>query len=333
MLFSPCHILILFIAVVCLSPAWAAADDIDGNLANWQLPEARFPASNPYSEAKALLGKQLFFDARLNHNHTACTHCHDPGLNWSDGLPQAIVDGHVFSRHTPALINLAYYPVFFWDGRAENLEEAIRGHMQDSHVLGQQDIALNFIRNNREYAQAFEMAFSKAEITLDEVVAAISTFLRTIIVRDTPFDRWVKGDEKAVSQAAKRGFKLFTGKARCVRCHKPPMFSDFRFHRSGSYSIDPGRFEVTRNPAEHHAFRTPPLRQVGLTAPYMHDGQKANLASVVDYYIQGGERRSGGDDLTIQLSAAERNDLLAFLYTLSEPAREISVPPLPPSTH
>lgn len=325
---------LLFALACCLSlpsAVTAAPADADRDeLSQWKLPAVQFPASNPYSEAKAELGKQLFFDPRLNRNHIACADCHHPGLNWSDGLPMARVNRQIISRHTPSLINVAYYPLYFWDGRADTLEAAIGDHIGGTSDPSNIPEAVEIVRSFQQYQKEFINVFGNKAVNAKEILEALATFVRTLTVTNTAFDRWVDGDESAISEQAKRGFALFTGKAGCVSCHTPPYFSDFAFHRTGSNSIDPGRFEVTGKRTDQNAFRTPQLRQVKQTAPYMHAGQKSTLRDVILSYTNGEEMEPGnGDHKTPELSAQEINDLLAFLASLSGPPVAVTVPILP----
>ena len=329
----------VFLASCCLfcfataSHAQAASTSAAGAalpLSAWKLPAVEFPASNPFSQAKARLGKQLFFDSRLNSNHMACSSCHQPGLNFSDGLPQAMVNRHALPRQTPSLINAAYAPNFFWDGRATQLEAAINDHIGGTSDPLMIEETVAQLRSISEYRQEFQKVFDNGEITAENAVAAIATYVRTLTMDDSPFDRWVGGDKKALDESAQRGYRLFIGKASCVKCHTPPFFSDFRFHRTGSNSIDPGRFEVTLQAEDQNAFRTPPLRQVAETPPYMHAGQKATLREVLHFYVTGGERHSPSDALQpLDLSEVDVEDLLDFLRSLSAPPIQTTVPNLP----
>jgi len=317
----------LLLPTVALSADNQVAAD---SLTVWKLPPVEFPKENPYSEAKASLGKQLFFDSRLNSNHMACAGCHQPGLNFSDGLPQAMVNRHALPRHTPSLINAAYAPNFFWDGRTTRLEAAIADHMGGTNDPLMIEETLAQIRAINDYRTEFRQVTNREEITATDVVGAIATYIRTLNLNKSPFDRWIAGDRKAMSESAKRGFQLFTGKASCSRCHTPPFFSDFAFHQTGSNSIDPGRFEVTFQARDQNAFRTPPLRQVAETPPYMHAGQKATLREVLHFYADGGERHSAADPLQpLDLSGTDIEDLLAFLRSLSAPPIQTVVPTLP----
>ncbi|RMH60093.1 MAG: hypothetical protein D6678_06785 [Zetaproteobacteria bacterium] len=310
-----------------VSAAWAGGEM---NLAAWRLPPVSYPKDNPYSEAKAELGKVLFFDPRINREGVSCAQCHHPGMNWSNDQARAQIAGQILPRHTPSLINVAYNRSFFWDGRADTLEDCIKQHFNGMDISPDARDTVARIRLIKGYAPLFRKAFGKEAITEDTIAKALATFVRGITVTDTPFDRWVQGDEHAISDSAKRGFALFTGKAGCVKCHAPPFFSDFAFHQTGTNSIDPGRAEVTGRKEDRNAFRTPQLRQVAETAPYMHTGQKNSLAEVLRFYQNGGDVRGQSLQLrAFDLSEQESRDLIAFLRALSGPPIRIQVPILP----
>ncbi|MDX8407720.1 MAG: cytochrome c peroxidase [Mariprofundaceae bacterium] len=313
----------------------AHADDVSNteaigqhNLSHWLLPDPPFPAHNPYSESKAKLGKVIFFDPRLSHNkNTSCLSCHNPGLAWADGMERSELAGlHAMPRHTPSLINVAYRQNFFWDGRAASLEHAVSEHLQaiypDTRELIEEIIEIP------GYRTLFSEAFGSKTVSLKNISAALATYLRTIVQRDTRFDRWIRGDKKAISDQAQRGFSLFVGKAKCIACHTPPRFSDGRFHQSSLYSIDPGRYEVSHKDRDRNAFRTPSLRQVSMTAPYMHAGQKPTLSSVIRYY-NAGDKMPDDKKSPLGLNRQEMQDLEAFLNSLTGDLPAMIMPVLP----
>ncbi len=288
------------------------------NLSAWLLPKPSFPSHNPYSKSKVELGKILFFDPRLSHSkYISCVSCHNPALAWADGAERSELAGlYAMPRHTPSLINIAYRKNFFWDGRTASLEHAIDEHLQaiyrDSHEL------IEEIAEIPGYRARFSDAFGSKPVSLRTISASLATYLRTIVQRNTPFDRWIQGDAAAMSKQAQRGFNLFTGKARCITCHAPPTFSDNKFHQSHLNSIDPGRYEISHHKADRNAFRTPPLRQVSMTAPYMHAGQKPTLRSVIRYYNAGDIHQSSAQmKPALGLNKQELRDIEAFLNALT----------------
>jgi len=311
-----------------IAPSWA--DDDVPQASRWQLPAVTYPADNPYSESKFELGKMLFFDPRINREAVSCAQCHHPGMNWTNDQARTQINGRILPRHTPSLINIAYNRSFFWDGRANTLESCITQHFNGMDTSPAADDTVARIHLIKGYAPLFRKAFGKNDISASSIAAAIATFVRSITVTDTAFDRWVQGDSTALTAAAKRGFALFTGKAGCMQCHSPPYFSDFAFHPTGTNSIDPGRFEITGLEEDRNAFRTPQLRQVAETAPYMHTGLKNSLADVIHFYQAGGDVRSQSLQLhAFELNQTESNDLIAFLRALSGTPIRVEIPILP----
>lgn len=323
---------VFFIAIFSASGLAVAEHEIEKS--KWSVPTVSFPSTNPYSENKALLGKKLFFDPRLSgYGSLSCASCHNPGLNWSDGLSNSQNSGHfALGRHTPSIINVAFYNYFFWDGRAATLEEQVKQHLLSPGVMhgGTAEDVTGRIYKLPDYRSDFALIFGEAGITLGNIAAAIATFERTVMSGNSSFDRWQTGDEDAVSASVKRGFTLFSGKAKCIKCHSGHTFTDSGFHNTGLNSIDPGRYEVTGRDEDRNSFKTPSLRHVALTPPYMHDGSKANLAIVIDFYNRGGDKPHESNELTpLKLTDRERDDIISFLKSLSGEFTEVTVPQLP----
>jgi len=295
-----------------------------------------FPDDNPYSDSKARLGQTLFFDPRLSgSNWISCATCHNPGFAWGDGLPHGIGHGmNVLGRRTPTALNLSWAPVLFWDGRAETLEEQALGPMSAAAEMNQPiaelEKELNAITG---YKPLFQAAFGEANITGKRVAQAIATFERTLVSREAPFDRWVNGDESAISPSARRGFALFNGRAMCSKCHGGWRFTDDGFHDIGVASGDRGRGAILPDlDSVQFAFKTPTLRNIAARAPYMHDGSEATLEQVVELYNRGGRvrRPSVATEVhPLKLSAAEKADLVAFMQSLSSVDAPVDVPALP----
>jgi cytochrome c peroxidase len=322
------RILCLAIAAgIAASVAEGAPEPFDwsGRLAGYQRPaRIPFPSDNGWSEARETLGRTLYFDPRLSQSATvSCATCHNPALSWGDGLPRAV--GHAMKtlrRRSPTVLNLAWGELFFWDGRAESLEEQALGPItspDEMNLTG--DELLARLRAVGEYRSLFEAAYPDEGITLGTVAKALATFERTLVSAEAPFDRWVKGDETAVSEAAKRGFRLFETKARCASCHSGWRFTDESFHDIGLPGDDVGRAAVLPGiDVMRHAFKTPTLRNVARRAPYMHDGSEKDLEAVVDLYVRGGreKRPSLSDQIEpLDLGKAERRDLIEFLHSLT----------------
>jgi cytochrome c peroxidase len=284
------------------------------------------PSDNPMTPEKIELGRTLFFDKRLSKNNTiSCANCHIPSLAFTDG--QAVSSGihHLQGgRSAPTAINRAFSKGQFWDGRAATLEAQSVGPFASSveHGFVTYDEMLEKMNKVEGYQVAFKKVFG-TEITMDGVGKAIATFQRTLLSGNSPFDRYEKAkDEKALSDAAKRGLALFRGKARCGACHTGFNFTDEGFHNLGigwdTERPDVGRFMVTKNQKEIGAFKTPTLREISRTAPYMHDGGLASLEEVVDFYNRGGIKNPFLDPLVmpLNLTKEEKKDLVAFLRAL-----------------
>lgn len=301
--------------------------------ATWILPPVPYPASNPYSATKAELGRKLFFDPRLSDNPArTCATCHHPGLGWTDGMARTMGEGHALGRHTPSLINVGYDKAFFWDGRAKSLEDAVSQDILApamSEAKTPREIVIH-IASLPGYRKEFTQVFGTEGVTFSRITAALATFVRGIVSGPTPFDRWLNGDDKAMSDDARKGFLLFTGKAKCVRCHTGPTFTDSRFHNTGLNSVDPGHFEISGKKRDRNAFKTSELRNVARTPPYMHNGSKKTLVDVINFYNRGGDRVGQGNELSpLNMNAQEKHNLLMFLLSLTSDPKETSIPLLP----
>ncbi|MGE3152942.1 MAG: cytochrome-c peroxidase [Nitrospiraceae bacterium] len=285
------------------------------------------PADNPITEKKVELGRLLFFDKRLSKNNTiACASCHMPALAFTDGQPVSTgIHRQLGGRSAPTAINRAFSKGQFWDGRAATLEEQSVGPFTNPVEHGFLDYPEMIAKMNRieGYRRLFKEVFD-GDISVETVGKAIATFQRTLISGNSPADRFdVGGEETALSLEAQRGLALFRGKARCTRCHSGFNFTDERFHNLGigwdTNTVDLGRYMVTKDPEEIGAFKTPTLREIGRTAPYMHDGRFGTLEEVVDFYSQGGIANPYLDNnvIPLELTGQEKQDLIAFLRSLN----------------
>jgi cytochrome c peroxidase len=322
------------IAMLALAADVAAADSIAAMKAHYLRPSSvPFPADNPFTAEKARLGEMLFFDPRLSGaGYISCASCHNPALSWSDGLPRAIGHGMTEGRRrTPTVLNAAWADLLMWDGRKENLEEQALGPMS-APVEMRQDLDLLPAKLGAigGYREAFDAAFPGVGLTVENVAKAIATYERTIVSGNAPFDRWVAGDEAALSSAARRGFVLFETKANCATCHSGWNFTDNGFRDTGLPDGDRGRAEILALPSMEHAFKTPTLRDVARRAPYMHDGSLATLKDVVEHYDRGGvDRPSRSQEIAaLNLTPEEKDDLVAFLETLTGDDAPVHVPVL-----
>jgi len=305
--------------------------------------EPVIPEANPLTPEKVALGQQLFFDPRLSADDTvSCATCHDPRKGFSNGERVGIgIRGQRGKRNVPTVLNAALNDFYFWDGRAASLEEQALGPMQSPLEMGQSHKAtVAKLRGLKGYRAQFARIFGTEAFTIREVAAAIASFERTLLTGNSPFDRYKFGGEAgALTAAEERGFGLFREKARCVKCHLVDEFSapftDNRFHNLGVGTDGPapdvGRFAVSKEPKDRGKFKTPTLRNVSQTAPYMHDGRFATLEEVLDFYDKGGIRNPNLDPdvAPLGLTAAEKADLLAFLRALDGAPLRVAAPPLP----
>jgi cytochrome c peroxidase len=288
------------------------------------------PPDNPFSKAKAALGKMLFFETALSRSNTySCATCHQPSHSWSDGLPLGIGEnGQPLSLRTPTLIDIWVVPVLGWDGKFPDLESVAFTPILSPGNMNMPSGAevVKRVAALPQYPPAFNAAFGTSEVTRRKIELALATFERTIVSGEAPFDRWIGGDEHAISTPAQRGFVLFNGKANCAACHSGPSFTDGSFHDIGTATGDDigrGR-DFPKSEKIRYAFKTPTLRDVARRAPYMHDGSIATLPEVIELYDKGGiDRPSRSDEIKpLNLSSQEKNDLLAFLETLTETSPE-----------
>jgi len=281
-----------------------------------------FPAYNPPSPAKEQLGRTLFFDTRLSKSgDRACASCHDPKKEFGDGLALPLdAEGRLAKRHTPTLWNLAFATSFFWDGRTTSLEAQVREPIGTELGLSDEELVRRLSADPVSAAR-FAHAFpGEPEITVETVAASLATFIRTLVSPKNRFDDWVDGNDGALSQEERGGFELFVGKAGCRRCHSGWNFTDERFHDTGLEDEDLGRGGFLGDPALDHAFKTPTLRGIRWSQPFMHNGRIAKLRYVVDHYERNFVARPTlAPEMTgFELTDKERNDLLSFLRAIGD---------------
>jgi len=296
----------------------------------------RIPKNNQLTPERIELGKALFFDPRLSDtNQMSCATCHNPSLYWTDGLNKAIgKKSEQLNRATPTIVNVGHSRRLFWDGRARTLEEQASGPIKSSIEMNQDIQALiEELKAIPGYVELFNKAYPGEGITEKTIGKGLASFERTVVsAYNSPFDRWIAGDDNALSAAAKRGFKLFDGKARCSICHQGQNLTDDSFHNIGLNNGDNiGRYEFVKVNVMKGAFKTPTLREIARTAPYMHNGEYQTLEEVIEHYVKGGVNKSNlsQDMKAVKLSQQEKTDLRDFLKTLSEPSNPITVPILP----
>jgi cytochrome c peroxidase len=293
------------------------------------------PADNPVTDAKVALGKALFFDPRLSGSGAiSCASCHNPSLGWQDGLAKGVGDkGGRLGRHTPTILNVAWSEPLFWDGRADTLEDQAKGPLAAPAEMnmphGEVVAAVSAVPG---YLAAFKAAYPGEPVNIDTIAKAIASYERTVVSGQAPFDRWVAGDDAAISDAAKRGFVVFNTKGNCASCHSSWRFTDDGFHDIGLPGQDIGRAKIMAGlTVLEYAFKTPTLRNIADRPPYMHDGSLPTLEAVIDHYDSGFIRRPSLSDQVkpLGLTSSEKADLLAFLRTLSSQDAPVSYPVLP----
>ena len=304
------------------------------------------PSQNP---AKVEIGKALFFDRRLSGDGTvSCAVCHIPDEAFADGQKISVAyPTNKHWRHTNSLLNVGYLGTFFWDGRSQDLEDQALGPI---HTSFEMNLNPRYLVAKLREIPDYQLLFQKAwggRVTLEQIVGSLAAFERTLLVTDSPFDRFLNGDQDALSTVAKQGMHIFFGeRGNCAKCHTGGLLTDQKFYNLGVAELpelstdpqhrttrnfflgemglgvmnrDPGRYAVTHKESDMGAFRTPPLRQVEQTGPYMHNGSFATLAEVIEFFNQG-----GGDDPNrtkllkpLGLTAEEKLALEAFLHSLT----------------
>ena len=279
------------------------------------------PEDNLSDPRKVALGQQLYFDKRLSADKTvSCASCHDPNKGWSDGAPVSTgVGDQKGGRSAPTIINSAYSRFQFWDGRAKTLEEQALGPIANpiemNLPVGEAVARLNAIAG---YRSQFNAIFGR-DVDESSLAMAIASYERTVLSGDAPYDRFKAGDAAALSEAAQRGMKLFFGAANCSACHSGPNFSDHAFHNIGigmdKPEPDQGRAAISKLGGDTGAFKTPTLREIARTAPYMHDGSQATLEAVVENYNTGGTPNEFLDEeiFKLNLTPEQQADLVTFL--------------------
>ena len=346
-MYSTRTLLLLAAAAAIAAPGATAADhsmsptkaDVE-----WLLPKRPpSPPDNQPTQARVELGRMLFFDPRLSSDgNLSCAGCHSPSLGWSDGLPTAKGSkSKVLGRATPTIVNSGFNTIQMWDGRKSSLEDQAMGPMESMDEMAM-DLKKLFAWLERMpgYVKAFAKAYPGEAIDHKTTSKALASFERTVVSNDSPFDRWLRGDKRAMTVQQVRGFRLFSdpGKANCVACHHAPNFTDNGFHNIGlaAYAVanpDMGRFAIKPVPAMRGAFKTPTLRDVALTAPYFRDGSAKTLMDVMEFYNRGGVSAQDRSPQVkpLNLARPEMEDVVAFLQALTTTPKPFLLPVLPPN--
>lgn len=297
------------------------------------------PEDNPITPEKIELGRMLYFDKRMSSDKTiSCATCHDPHLGFTDQQPTSEGFNQLTgTRNAPTVINSSFNLFQFWDGRAPSLEEQAKGPIENpvemAHTLSG---AVQRIGQIEGYKKYFKAVYGTDEVTIDRIVKAIATFERTVLSGNSAWDKYVYNkDESALSESAKRGLNLFEGKANCTQCHVGFNLTDGIFHNIGvgmnAKDPDLGRFKITGEEKDKGAFKTPILRDLQKTAPYMHDGSEKTLEEVVEFYDKGGEPNPWLDPKMkpLNLTKEEKADIVAFLKSLEGDWTPVEEPKLP----
>ncbi len=330
--------LLISLAALMLFPSFLKAEEHISLRDQYKRPlTIKFPKTAPYSPQLVTLGKMLFFDTRLSgKNNLNCASCHNPSFGYE--VPVKTPIGATLTplkRQAPSLLNMAWVAPLFWDGRADTLEEQAAGPISHPDEMdGNFYIIVKRLKASAEYRNYFRYLFPKSGITRENILKAIATYERTIVSDWAPFDKWIEGDETAISDAAKRGFVIFNGAGKCATCHQGWNFTDNKFHDIGLpiKNGDKGRGALEPdNIYAQHAFKTPTLRNLSYRAPFMHDGSLKKLEDVIDHYISGVIDRPSASPLigNVPLSVAQKFDLVAFLKSLSADRQDVSMPILP----
>lgn len=302
-------------------------------LATPDVEDIEYPDDEEPSQELINLGKTLFFDHRLSKNkNQSCATCHNPNLGFGEGMSHGFgTKGNKLGRNTPHIYNLAWATTFFWDGRSETLEDQAVGPIEaEGEMAMPMPKFLERVRSIKGYKPLIKKAFGDEKISKDRVASAIASFERTIIVDDTPFDKYLAGDKTAMTPKAIEGLDLFKGKALCIQCHDGPNLTDDSFHNLGIDDKDLGRGKIIKDKSLNGAFKTPGLRNVLMTAPYMHNGQEGSIEDVIRFYNKGGGKGPNKDKLMVPLNLTEQEifSLIAFMGSLNQKL-DIFPPKLP----
>ena len=324
-------LLSILIALILIAGCWEARPPQAGSY-NLSLPlgldsAAQYiPPDNPLTAAKIELGRKLFFDARLSLDGTvSCATCHNPSLGFADGRARALgIYGQEFKRGAPTLINRLFSTSQFWDGRAKSLEDQAPQPIQNElEMRNTPENVERTLRASGEYQKEFQEVFG-TDVTMDGIAKSIAAFERTLLSGNSPYDKFKAGDTSALPASARRGLALFeSDRVNCVKCHSGFNFTDEKFHNNGAGQDqrppDLGRFEQTKNDSDRGAFKTPTLRDMSRTAPYMHDGSMRTLLDVINFYNNGGisNPHLSRHMKPLNLTDEQKANLVDFLRALS----------------
>lgn len=324
--------LLAILAQICL----VGCSEVDGSMESEQssfevekpadFPVMPEPRDNPTTAEKVELGRRLFYDKQMSLDYsTSCASCHQPELAFADNRKQSAgFGGLLTARNSPSLANTGYLPHFFWEGGIPTLEkQALAPIIAPNEFNIRADTLEKRMSSDPRYKMLFQAAFGDETVTLERITKSISAFQRTLISGNSPYDKFRRGDRSAISLSAQRGEALFFGETGdCWHCHNGYNLTTNSFHNTGldSLTTDIGRAAVTKNPNDEGKFKVPTLRNIALTAPYMHDGRFQTLEQVLQHYNSGGKAHPNKDALMrpLGLSNQEVSDLIEFLKSLSD---------------
>jgi len=323
-------------AVAAVAVAWSTSSVKSAGAAA-VLGKVPIPADNPQTPDKVALGKLLFFDPRLSGNNAiACATCHQSAKGMADGLPRGMGASGEMPRNAMTVWNVAYMKAIHADGGRGSLEEQAAKSITGPAIGQTFPALLDELGAVPDYRQRFSRAFADG-LNQTNIAKAIAAFERTLLTFDSPFDRYQAGDRGALTSEQKLGRSLFfSSRTGCSSCHVAPLFTDNAFHNLGVPQVGPkpvdnGRSDITHDPADLGAFKTLMLRNVELTAPYMHDGVFTTLDQVVAFYAAGGGNAPDKSPLIkpLDLTPREQKALVAFLRSLTDPSARVASPRLP----
>jgi cytochrome c peroxidase len=315
-------------AFTCLSIS-LGAQAVRADMPQYIKPEVPpSPAFNPPTAEKIILGEKLFFDSRLSGaNSISCASCHRPEYTWTDRRRFSLGEtGKPRPRRTLPLQDVGWNSLFAWDGRIETLEGFVLGPISHPDEMNQslELLALELARTDN-YVNLYKAAFGTDVISIDGVAQSLAAYIRTLRSGISPFDRWIGGESKAISEAAQKGFALFTGKAGCSQCHTGWRFTDQNFYDIGLNTNDKGRGKLKADDVfSQYAFRTPSLRNIAIRPPYMHDGSLKSLEEVIEFYHTGIHNRPSLSPhiQPLNLNSHERLNVIEFLQSLTDDTRQ-----------
>lgn len=286
-----------------------------------------------YTKSKYDLGKMLFSESKLSSSSTmSCQSCHNSRFGWADGIKTPMgLDAQLLKRNSPTIVNTAHNKTLFWDSRASNLEEQAKMVLLNPKEMdSSEELVVANLSNNPIYKNLFKQSFGDEKITLDRISQAIAVFERTIVTKNKSlFDQFVMGNNKALSDSQIRGLHIFRTSGRCMNCHNGSNFTDNKMHNiglvlEGTKYEDTGRYDITKKDSDYGLFKTPSLRNISKTAPYIHNGLIINLKGMINMYSNGmpNSRNKSPHIRPLGLQMNDREDLISFLESLTEDIQE-----------